>query len=148
MSLRLSLPLCRFAALAAAALVLIACGERPEVVYPTYRDAVRDDAMARGWIPEWFPSRAADIHEIHDSDTNQSMLAFQYDDGDELELEGRCEAIDPAGIPGPAFEASWWPSDIPPTPLEAQLYRYYECEDGGAYLAVSLLSEEAFYWRP
>jgi len=55
-----------------------ACNEAPESYYPTYAGAEAAGVITHGWIPQWFPKSAVEIHGEHDLDTNQSMLAFRY----------------------------------------------------------------------
>lgn len=55
----------------------VACGERREARYATYRNAVEDGAVRRGWIPAYVPQGATGIAEVHDLDTNAQLLRFQ-----------------------------------------------------------------------
>lgn len=53
-----------------------------ERIYSTYEnmDAVKaDGAIGRGWIPEWLPENAINIHEHHDLDTNVRAISFEVD---------------------------------------------------------------------
>ncbi len=126
---------------------LLACSERSEGLYPTYKAALDAGEISRGSIPSWLPESATTIRSMHDINTNQIVLTFRFEPGDADALKRLGESVDPSGIPGPPFDVYWWPPDVPPSALEAQLHDYYECEDGRAWLAVSLLRGEACYWR-
>ena len=49
-------------------------------VYATYDDAKLDGAFERGWLPEWLPQSASEIHEAHDLDSNQRAFSFRLPD--------------------------------------------------------------------
>ena len=44
--------------------------------YPTWAEAQRAGAVARGWIPDFVPSSAREIRDTHDLDTNRQTLQF------------------------------------------------------------------------
>lgn len=61
-------------------LVLSGCryaGERPYVIYASVNEAKEDGAFLRGWLPNWLPEEAYNIHEHHDLDTNVRAFSFQ-----------------------------------------------------------------------
>jgi hypothetical protein len=61
-------------------LVLSGCryaGERPYVTYASVHEAEEDRAFRRGWLPNWLPEDAYNIHEYHDLDTNIRAFSFQ-----------------------------------------------------------------------
>jgi hypothetical protein len=63
-------------------LALLAGCEKQEQTTNVYPDRAAADAagaIERGWIPEWIPNTAKELREIHDIDTNRSMLALRYD---------------------------------------------------------------------
>lgn len=127
---------------------LLGCGETPEVYYPTFKEAVSDGAVARGWIPEWLPKSAVEIHERHNLDTNRSMLAFRFDGTEKIEFGATCERIEPVKAREPTFKVPWWPEDVPPNKLSTHRHSFYSCEGGEAFLAISEELGESFYWRP
>lgn len=44
--------------------IISACaGEIPETAYSDMETAIADDAVERGWIPEWLPPSAYNIQE-------------------------------------------------------------------------------------
>ena len=125
--------------------MVTACGERREVFYA---DAARQaSAIERGWIPEWLPRSARDIREIHDLDTNQSMLAFSFDCADVPKLGTSCKQIGREQLRPAPFSVAWWPNDVPPPDFVTHRHVYHHCEDGG-YVAVATTGGELFRWRP
>jgi hypothetical protein len=71
--------LLKFKAAVVSTLLLVACGLSDlnmYVVYDTYSDAKKDEAIQRGWIPIWVPVTATNIHEAHNLDTNSRALSF------------------------------------------------------------------------
>ena len=60
-----------------AAALAVACDERREARYASYRDAVVQGAVHRGWIPAYVPQSATEIAEVHNLDTNAQLLRFQ-----------------------------------------------------------------------
>ena len=57
-------------------LLLGACSEQIEESYPTWADAERAGAIARGWLPYFVPMSALSIRDSHDLDTGQQTLQF------------------------------------------------------------------------
>jgi len=124
------------------------CNERPEVSYPDRTAAEAAGAVSRGWIPEWIPKSARQIHEMHDVDTNTSILAFRFDGNEAIDLTRVCEQVSRKELPAVPLRASWWPNDVPPSDLATHRHVYYSCDSGEAYLAISTQQGEAYYWRP
>ncbi|WP_372381789.1 hypothetical protein ACCQ12_11815 [Xanthomonas sp. NCPPB 1068] len=48
--------------------------------YPTYKDALEDGAIEKGWIPEFLPKSSTNIYENHDVDVNQIAVKFSSKD--------------------------------------------------------------------
>ena len=98
--------------------------ERPESSYASFAEAQRSGAVEKGWIPTWIPSSATDIREIHDIDTNESMLSFAYDAQQGWDLPTDCQPANYTRISSPRFSRRWWPA---PESLEAT-YEFYRCK--------------------
>ncbi|MEH6664295.1 MAG: hypothetical protein V7678_05545 [Brevundimonas sp.] len=60
----------------AAALLLTACGDVTNESYATYAEARAAGMIERGWLPDFVPTSATDIHDVHDLDTNAQTLIF------------------------------------------------------------------------
>jgi hypothetical protein len=88
---------------------VVGCEETLEEYYSTFEAAaaaVSAGAVSRGWIPAWLPRSAVEIHEIHNLDTNRSMLAFRFVGSDRIELGTLCEQDDPVKLKDPPFKVS------------------------------------------
>ncbi len=122
-------------------------GETPQAAYPDLPAAVADGAVARGWIPDWLPADATDLHEIHDLDNNHSALRFQTDMQAPWAPPPSCRAIDAGQLTPSSLQVASWPS---PASLRKG-YRLYQCaEDGAAtraFLAIAGDGRHALYWR-
>src|SRR5437764_14440471 len=86
-----------------------ACGEQREASNSERASAERAGAIQRGWIPDWLPKSARGLREVHDLDTNQSMLTFRYDPSDELTVPNNCSQVLPSEVKRIPFAMSWWP---------------------------------------
>jgi len=129
--------------------MLVACGERVESHYATFRDLERASAGARSWMPEWLPESATDIREWHDLDTNSTLVAFTVPNATPTLLSG-CKPFRFTANPG---SASWWPTDDSFASL-----KHFECEErtsfaGGrietrrAGVALDQARNRLYFWR-
>lgn len=125
----------------------IACTEQQEASYADLATAERAGAVRRGWIPDWVPKSAHDLREVHNLDTNRSMLAFRYDPSDRPAVPNTCSQVRASEVPPVPFAASWWPRDVPPTKFVTHRHAFFSCEIGRAFLAVSADEGEVYYWR-
>lgn len=91
--------------------------------------AERVGAIEAGWIPDWIPGGATDIHEVHDLDTNESMLAFKLPADAPWPLPSHCRPVAHDEIGPPRFSRSWWPS---PEEL-AGSYSFHRCAGDDPY---------------
>ena len=82
-----------------AAIACVGCSERPYNQYQTIKEAQENDALRKGWLPEWMPDNAINIHEVHDIDTNIHALSFEINSNNELSWPSECEEIGRADSP-------------------------------------------------
>ncbi|MBB5877286.1 hypothetical protein [Xanthomonas sp. 3498] len=52
------------------------CAGNSSKFYATYGEAVADDAIAKGWIPDFLPQSATDIYERHSVDAGGVAVVF------------------------------------------------------------------------
>ncbi|WOS39236.1 hypothetical protein [Xanthomonas rydalmerensis] len=52
------------------------CAHNFSKFYATYGDAVADDAIAKGWVPDFLPQSATDIYERHSVDAGGVAVVF------------------------------------------------------------------------
>jgi hypothetical protein len=118
---------------------LVACfpSETIESTYENFDEAVTAGAVERGWVPEWLPDGAVNLHEKHDLDRNASILRFSLSLTDfAIPLDCQ-ETTDP---PSATITADWWPADLHRT------HRAFTCNDG--YLATDEENGTICLWRP
>ena len=84
-----------------------------EVSYPTLKDAERDGAITRRWIPEYLPASTRNIQEALDLSPSTLWLSFEFDphDSDVLRSKLQTEADKAPSsltyVPNPGVR--WWP---------------------------------------
>jgi len=118
---------------------LVACfpGETIESTYEILDEAVAAGAVERGWVPEWLPDAAVNLHEKHNLDSNASILRFSLSLTDfAIPLDCQ-ETTDP---PSATITADWWPADLHRT------HRAFTCADG--YLATDEENGFVYLWHP
>jgi hypothetical protein len=93
-----------------ASAVLAACSD--EVVYrhyATHAAALAAGEGQRGWLPEWVPSTASDVHLESDVDSNEWWLRFRLPARARDSLKSQFEAIDAANVRvSRPWHAEWW----------------------------------------
>ena len=102
--------------LVSTALLLGACqaanlisNDYSEYTFETYAEAEKSGEIERGWIPEFVPETAKDIHLGYDIDTNDILLTFTVDNQNFVDSSG-CLPTDTKA--SHALEAKWWSDTI------------------------------------
>jgi hypothetical protein len=116
--------------------------------YATQADAIAAGAVKRGWIPNWIPPVATQLHEVHKVDTNQSALRFNLPPGSAWKPPKDCQSAVAGQFSEPAFSRDWIP-DI------EHGYDLYTCPSGlvaaqphlFAGVAVHKSGQHVFHWR-
>ena len=118
--------------------LLAACqlSETPESSFANYKEAVASGLIERGWIPDWLPETAVNIHEVHNLDNNASILLF--DAGVEFSVPAGCEPT--TNPPETTLKESWWSQSF------SSDWPVYDC--GNGYLAVDETGMRVYFWRP
>lgn len=134
-------------AVSVAAIFLAGCGDIVDSTYASQTDARVSGAIAAGWIPEWIPSSAFHIREVHDLDTNESALAFSLSGGT-WTAPAHCAPTEGGARAGSKFSRSWLPSNAE----MSSKFRVFECSGQLApqmheALAVSLDNSYVVRWR-
>jgi hypothetical protein len=121
--------------LACFAFLAAGCSETFEKHYADRREAEKDGAVVRGWLPDWLPSSATDIREIHNLDTNKSAFSFSIQRGwSPPEAAGCVQALSAAA---PSVRFRQFPSHI------EQRAGVLKCGD----LFVLVMDETVVAWR-
>ena len=72
---------------------------RMHSTYENMDEVKADDAIGRGWIPDWLPENAIDIHEHHDLDTNIRAISFTVNQPEEWPWPVECIPVESAVRP-------------------------------------------------
>lgn len=131
-----------------AALAVGGCSDVIESGFADYASAKAAGLIERGWVPGWLPPSAWDIREIHNIDSNQSLLRFRFGAADWSGAPPGCSAIAKSDSKGPTVRVDWWPHGTFDEAAWSEQMSYFACENGAAFLLVDRLQGEAFYWRP
>ena len=123
--------------------------EQQETHYKTLSAAEMAGAVHQGWIPEWLPKNAHNLKEKHDTQTNGSILRFDFPESDKWTPSSDCSPVPASQVQAPAVKAAWWPKDVPTTETTSTSYSYYTCTGAGAreLMAVDFSRGEALHWR-
>ena len=65
--------------------------ENKESKFATYSQLESSDLIKNGWVPNYLPRSAYDIHETHNIDTNEIKIRFSYKVGDIQSLVNACD---------------------------------------------------------
>lgn len=119
------------------------CSDDAPKFYSSYRDAVDDNAIAKGWIPDFIPKDATGIYERHNIESNQTAVIFRSPSADFLaefnEIKGRYN-----GYSGEEFAARHAPTKYT---MSGARY-YYRCSDEGVGLLAVNLKGDFYYVEP
>jgi hypothetical protein len=145
-------------AIAAISIASLGCSvaERPEAHYETAAAAREAGAVERGWVPEWLPTEAESIREIHDLDTNEVCLRFSLSPDARTEFVSNLDPMAEAAvsrIPGCRLAPPWWFEGIiqqQPANDNALYAELYHAPPGQwspqAYIAIDRLSPTVYAW--
>ena len=115
--------------------------------YANRAEVEADEAIGRGWVPEWLPAEARQIREVHNVDTNESALAFQLPGGSNWRPPSPCTPAEGANFRQPRFNREW----IPELNSRAVYFRCPSEEDTrmSTVEAVAVLpgGEQVLHWR-
>lgn len=104
------------------------CTDRIESAYASMDEAVAAGAVERGWVPGFLPSSSTQIREIHDLDTNEVWLRFNYSREDHESFVGElsaasASALQSAPLRDPGVDVYRWrrPTSRPTAPSKRLL---------------------------
>ena len=98
--------------LAIGLLFALGCAEQFDHRFETGVAALSSDLARRGWVPEWLPAEARNVHIQHDIDTNEEWLRFEVDEEHRSALVAGLQSLSPAEIRAVTVRsprrAPWW----------------------------------------
>lgn len=127
--------------------------------YPTYEAAVQDGAIGRGWVPGFLPRSAQQIREVHNLDTNETWVAFDFVWEDGTLLEAACTSVSVELVILPRERSTeayvpWWPQQLlGQVTAASEEFSFYQCREMDlgerfqAYLALERARSKAWFWR-
>lgn len=140
------------------ALLLPFCKETPESYYPTLKDAEKDNAIERGWIPNVLPPTTREITERHNIDTCIVWIKFKADVPDLERLSRQLISLTEKDIdrlfPIPNPPKWWIPTDDTKHSFFIGAYDYtFKWSDGRAdkktgYFFLDIEKAIGFYYSP
>jgi hypothetical protein len=93
-------------------LLAIGCAEQFDHHFETGAAAHSSDLARRGWVPEWLPAEASNVHIQHDLDTNEEWLRFELGEKQRSALVVGLQWLSSADIETVAIRsprgAPWW----------------------------------------
>lgn len=111
--------------------------------------AVRNDnAIVRGWIPEFLPETARTIRERHSLDTNEGWGTFAFQALDRETFESHWRKIPSAPLPRDpnrfreATKVNWWPERF-----GGDFVLYAGVEDRQFWIAVDFERKIGYFWQ-
>ncbi len=94
--------------------ILAGChDDRFESFYPSMREAVKDRAVERRWLPTFLPQSSSNIHVMGDLSPSRVWCAFEFAPTDSDQLRKSLKPADTlppsvTNVSGPG--KPWWPS--------------------------------------
>lgn len=69
------------------------------------------DAVDRGWVPEWLPEGSTDLRTLFEPRDGQSLFAATLGD-DRTSLDDACDEPLPDDLSLPSLDAAWFDRDV------------------------------------
>ncbi len=67
--------------------------ETSESSFDTYQQLRESELIGKGWVPNFIPRSAHDIHERHKVDVGRVNVRFRFRPGDTKEIEANCTMV-------------------------------------------------------
>jgi hypothetical protein len=133
-----------WAALLTPFLLRLSCSEDFESHYDSFQQAHQADA-GHGWLPEFLPTTATDIREIHNIDSNQVWGSFFNRDA--RSLSSFCSdpiSVSTIRIASPGVR--WWPKELVGDTESSSQATLYRCSGSPQSTLIALAHDGRFYW--
>ena len=123
--------------LAACARCYPGSAECPYAVFEDVEHARSMGAFERGWLPEWLPSEATEIHEFHDLDTNAQAITFSIEGVEEFNWSSECRPA--KSVERPLLETEKFPRSVHKDKSVQKCDGFYAVKEEGGLVHL---------WRP
>ncbi|MBT2766950.1 hypothetical protein J7J08_04825 [Stenotrophomonas sp. ISL-67] len=126
--------------------------------YENYSAAAKSSAFENGWLPMQMPRSATRIEEIHNVDSGEIWIRFNYDGRDIKDLIGECSASSSVDLPDARRTTrlvAWWPEELtnPGRKNPSSAWTLYYCSEMNhagssisAGIAIDASASLALYW--
>lgn len=116
--------------------------------FNNYKEASRNGVIPEdGWIPQFLPETATNIHERHHVDTNETWVRFSFQSKDVNFWATKCSSIALESVSFPRSDRSdkisWWNLK---RGSKNRNFKYFEC-GASLFLAIDEINLEAYYWQ-
>lgn len=118
--------------------------ENPKSKYDDFQAVIEDDAIGRGWIPDFLPKSATEIVEQHPIDESHGYVSFNASVTDIEQLRESCSAINYDEVKYFSSYPIWWPDKLTGSNSVSVELNFYLCEKYG--VLTSLDGNRMFYW--
>jgi len=117
-----------------------------EATYSNMADAMSRGGVSNGWIPAWLPASAAQLREIHNVDTNESALSFNFEQRDWRPPPG-CKTIAAPEVMPSRYRQDWWPTEN----ALSHSYAFFRCPSDvsptSMFVGIHSSGGSAVHWR-
>jgi hypothetical protein len=116
--------------------------------YASRDAALASGGVAKGWLPPFLPASARRIREVHNLDSNQVRVWFDYAEHDAATMLASCRRVDLVAL---REQPAAFRRDDSRRTTPVDVTDGYRCRTSGAgdwYLALDRHAGAAFCWRP
>ena len=118
--------------------------ENTKTEYDDYLAVVRDDAIRRGWVPDFLPRSATKIVEQHQIDESYGYVAFDAADRDITVLHDLCRQMEYTEVKYFSSYPIWWPKELSDSTVVSAKPDFYLCEEYGVLATIG--HKRHYYW--
>lgn len=133
-----------FVVLVVAGIIALHWFENPKSEYDDYSSVVEDDAIGRGWIPDFLPKSATNIVEQHPIDASYGYVSFDADARDIANLYEICRRMEYTEVKYFSSYPYWWPRELVGSTEVSGKLDFYMCEEYGVLTSID--KKRHFYW--
>ena len=146
-----------FAIIAFACVVLAACSDQRYEYFGNGLEVKQSIQAKQGWIPEWFPIAAKEVHVQYDVDSYCRWFSFRLEEEGKRALIKTFRPLSPVEVRTVKVtkprQADWWLKGIGQAqpadgaPLNADIYLLNQGKiPEKAYLVISKTDDSVFLW--
>lgn len=115
--------------------ILLGCGDRHDLFFPTLADAVKAGEATRGWLPDYLPKTSRTIHLVEELSPSTEWCGFEFLPSDTQGLRENLKSVNavPSSVRRvPSPNVSWWPDvlkgDLDANKIQSERMELYVVE--------------------